>query len=111
MRAVVTGGAGFIGSHVVDAVLACGDTVLVVDDMSSGKRENVNAAAEFAEADIREGVDAGGADVVFHLAAQADVPTSVQRPAYDADVNVRGTIEVLEAARAAGAQVVFTSTG
>jgi UDP-glucose 4-epimerase len=110
VRATVTGGAGFIGSCLVDALVGRGDEVTVVDDLSSGKRENVNAAARFVEADIRDGLEVD-ADVVFHLAAQADVGTSVARPDFDADVNVVGTVRVLEAARAAGAQVVFSSTG
>jgi UDP-glucose 4-epimerase len=111
MRAVVTGGAGFIGANLVDALLARDDEVTVVDNLASGKRENLNADARFVEADIRdEGLELDG-DVVFHLAAQADVNTSVQRPLYDADVNVRGTVNVLEAARRSGAQVVFSSTG
>jgi UDP-glucose 4-epimerase len=111
MRAVVTGGAGFVGSHLADALVARGDEVVVVDDLSSGKREFVNPEATFAEGDIRKGIDATGASVVFHLAAQADVQTSVRRPDHDAAVNVVGTVQVLEAARAAGARVVFTSTG
>ena len=110
MRVVVTGGAGFIGSNLVDALVARGDEVTVVDNLATGKRENVNEAARFLEQDIR-GLDDLDADVVFHLAAQADVNTSVQRPAYDAEVNVVGTVRVLEAARAAGAKVVFSSTG
>ena len=111
MRAVVTGGAGFVGSHLADALVARGDEVVVIDNLSFGKREFVNPAATFVEADIRDGIDAAGADVVFHLAAQADVQTSVRRPDYDAEVNVVGTVKVLESARAAGVQVVFTSTG
>jgi len=116
MRAIVTGGAGFIGSHVADALLARGETVHVVDDLSSGKREHVPQGAELHELDIRGDTLAGVVvdvrpDVVFHLAAQADVGTSVERPAFDADVNVLGTIQVLEAARAVGARVVFSSTG
>jgi UDP-glucose 4-epimerase len=111
VRAVVTGGAGFIGSNLVDALVGRGDDVVVVDDLSSGRREFVDPAASFVEADIRDGIDARGADVVFHLAAQADVQTSVRRPDHDAAVNVVGTVRVLEAARAAGAQVVFSSTG
>jgi UDP-glucose 4-epimerase len=109
MRTVVTGGAGFVGSHLVDALVARGDEVTVVDDLSSGKRENLNPRASFLEGDIREGFDAGSAELVFHLAAQADVQASVRRPDRDAAVNVVGTVQVLEAA--AGARVVFTSTG
>lgn len=116
MRAIVTGGAGFIGSHVVDALLARGDEVDVVDNLGTGSRENLATAAELHELDIRDEalerlVGRLRPDVVFHLAAQADVGTSVERPTFDADVNVVGTVRVLEAARAAGARVVFTSSG
>jgi UDP-glucose 4-epimerase len=107
----VTGGAGFIGSNLVDRLVERGDDVVVVDNFASGKREFVNPGAQLDERDIREGIDASEASVVFHLAAQADVQTSVKRPDYDADVNVVGTTKVLEAARAAGARVVFSSTG
>lgn len=116
MRALVTGGAGFIGSHLVDALLARGDEVHVVDNLSTGSRDNLTSAAELHELDIRgEALEQLAArllpEVVFHLAAQADVGTSVERPAFDADVNVVGTVRVLEAARAAGARVVFASSG
>src|SRR3989449_9177128 len=114
MRAVVTGGAGFIGSHVVEALLARGDEVHVLDDLSSGKRENLAEGARLHEADIRapDGVfDAVRPDAVFHLAAQADVRVSVERPDYDADVNVLGTTRILEASRRHGAKIVFSSTG
>jgi UDP-glucose 4-epimerase len=110
MRAVVTGGAGFIGSSLVDALVGRGDTVTVVDNFASGKRTNLNGGAALLEHDIREPFEVD-ADVVFHLAAQADVQTSMQRAAYDAHVNVVGTVNVLEAARAADAQVIFSSTG
>ncbi|HEU5371388.1 MAG TPA: NAD-dependent epimerase/dehydratase family protein [Gaiellaceae bacterium] len=108
VRAVVTGGAGFIGSNLVDALLARGDEVTVVDNFASGKRENLSAEATLLEHDIREpfSVDA---DVVFHLAAQADVQTSMKRPEYDAAVNVVGTVNVLQASP--GAQVLFASSG
>ena len=107
-----TGGAGFIGSHLVDALVERGDDVLVLDDLSSGKRENVNPEATLVERDIRDAASTStGCEVVFHLAAQADVQTSVARPDFDAEVNVVGTVQVLEAARRAGAQVVFSSTG
>jgi UDP-glucose 4-epimerase len=113
LRAVVTGGAGFIGSHVVEALLARGDEVLVLDDLSSGKRENVPESARLEEVDVREPLAShfGRAEVCFHLAAQVDVRVSVGRPEHDADVNVAGTIRVLEAARRQGTQVVFASTG
>ena len=108
MRTVVTGGAGFIGSNLVDALLARGDSVTVIDNFASGKRENLDPAATLLEHDIREPFTVE-ADVVFHLAAQADVQTSMQRPGYDAAVNVVGTANVLEAA--SGAQVIFASSG
>jgi UDP-glucose 4-epimerase len=114
VRAIVTGGAGFIGSHVVDALLARGDEVHVLDDLSKGKRENVAAPAELHVADIRdpdEVFDAVRPAAVFHLAAQADVRVSVARPDFDADVNVLGTIRILEASRRHDAQVVFASSG
>jgi UDP-glucose 4-epimerase len=108
MRTVVTGGAGFIGSNLVDALLARGDSVTVVDNFASGKRENLNPAATLLEHDIREPFSVEG-EVVFHLAAQADVQTSMQRPEYDAAVNVVGTVNVLGAAPRA--QVIFASSG
>jgi UDP-glucose 4-epimerase len=114
VRALVTGGAGFIGSNLVDALLARGDEVHVLDDLSKGRRERVAEGATLHVADIRDPDDAfaeARPDVVFHLAAQADVRVSVERPEHDADVNVVGTVRVLEAARRHGAQVVFSSTG
>jgi UDP-glucose 4-epimerase len=117
VRAIVTGGAGFIGSHVVDALVAGGDEVLVLDDLSRGRRVNVHERALLSVVDVRDGrkVDAAFAearpDVCFHLAAQPDVRVSVARPDFDAEVNVLGTIRVLEAAREHGAQIVFSSTG
>ena len=110
MRAIVTGGAGFIGSHLVDALVARGDEVTVLDNFASGRHEHVNEFAKLRERDIQEPFHVE-ADVVFHFAAQADVRVSVERPGYDAAVNVLGTINVLEAARAAGARIVFASTG
>jgi UDP-glucose 4-epimerase len=122
MRALVTGGAGFIGSNLVDALVERGDTVDVVDDLSTGRRENLASALErgvvLHEADIRDRarldavVAAAAPDVVFHLAAQIDVRVSVADPSLDAAINVVGTINVLEAARAAGvSRVVNSSTG
>ena len=115
MRAVVTGGAGFIGSNLVDALIARGDSVDVVDNLSHGKRENVHAQAQLHVLDVREPLEDLFSElrpeVCFHLAAQADVRVSIERPAYDAEVNVIGTVRVLEAARSTGARVVFSSTG
>jgi UDP-glucose 4-epimerase len=115
VRAVVTGGAGFIGSHVVEALLARGDEVHIVDTLVTGRRENVPSPATLHERDIREPAPDLWAelrpDVVVHLAAQADVGTSVEQPELDAAVNVLGTIRVLEEARRHNAQIVFSSTG
>jgi UDP-glucose 4-epimerase len=117
MRTIVTGGAGFIGSHVVDALVARGDEVVVLDDLSKGKRENVSPDAELVVLDIRhreEVRDAFAAhhpEVCFHLAAQADVRVSVDRPDHDCEVNVLGTIHLLEAARAQKTRLIFSSTG
>jgi len=115
VRVVVTGGAGFVGSHVVDALVARGDEVVVVDSLATGKRENVPAAASLHVQDVREPLadlfDEIRPETVFHLAAQADVRVSVERPVEDAEVNVLGTIRVLEAASRNRAQVVFSSTG
>jgi UDP-glucose 4-epimerase len=122
MRALVTGGAGFIGSHLVDALLDRGDEVTVIDDLSTGRRANLDSAlargAAFDEVDIRDAarvaasLSAARPDIVFHLAAQIDVRKSIDDPAWDASINVGGTINVLEAARRAGVKrVVNTSTG
>lgn len=115
MRAVVTGGAGFIGSHVVEALLARGDEVHVLDSLASGNRENVPAGAILHVGDIRSDCPAVFAEArpaaCFHLAAQASVTVSVEQPELDADVNVVGTVRVLQAARAHGTQIVFSSTG
>jgi UDP-glucose 4-epimerase len=114
MRTLVTGGAGFIGSNLADALLARGDEVHVLDDLSKGRRENVPGGATLHEADIRAPdavFEAVEPELVVHLAAQADVRVSVERPDYDADVNVMGTIRILEAARPHGAQIVFASSG
>jgi UDP-glucose 4-epimerase len=118
MRALVTGGAGFIGSNLVDALLARGDEVSVVDDLSTGRRENLAPDATFHEASITDGpqmtelLAEERPDTVFHLAAQVDVRRAVADPAFDASVNVGGTAVMLEAARAAGTRrFVLASTG
>jgi len=115
VRAVVTGGAGFIGSHIADALVARGDEVHVVDDLSSGRREQVPPGATLHEADIRDGLgaifDAVRPETIFHLAAQMDVRRSIEDPLFDAQVNVLATVGLLEAARPHDAQVLFSSTG
>jgi UDP-glucose 4-epimerase len=122
MKALVTGGAGFIGSNLSDALLARGDEVIVVDNLSTGRRENLEPGlangATLVEADIRdrealeELFGREQPEVVFHLAAQIDVRKSIADPAFDASINVGGTANVLEAARVAGSRrVVFSSTG
>jgi UDP-glucose 4-epimerase len=116
-RTLVTGGAGFIGSHIVDALVDRGHGVLVIDNLVRGKRENVNPAAELVELDVRderaaELVRGFGPEVIFHHAAQMDVRKSVADPMYDADVNILGIINLMEAATDAGTrQVVFASSG
>ena len=116
-RAIVTGGAGFIGSHVVDALLAAGSSVTVIDDLSTGEAGRVAAAAQLRELDIVDlpalmaVAEEVKPDAVYHLAAQASVVASVEDPGRDCEVNVRGTLNVLEAAGRFGAPVVFTSTG
>src|SRR6476659_4101937 len=122
MRALVTGGAGFIGSNLVDALLARGDAVTVVDDLSTGRRSNLegalSAGAELAELDIREAAALSELlttvrpEIVFHLAAQIDVRRSLADPAFDAAINIGGTANLLEAMRTADAsRIVFVSTG
>ncbi|HEX6589895.1 MAG TPA: NAD-dependent epimerase/dehydratase family protein [Longimicrobiales bacterium] len=117
-KVLVTGGAGFIGSHVVDALVERGDRVWIVDDLSSGKPENVNPKATFVRMDIRDDAlaavfrDAGGFDVVNHHAAQMDVRKSVADPRFDASINVDGFLNVMEHAREHDTRrVVFVSSG
>lgn len=122
MRVLVTGGAGFIGSHLVDALLARGDEVQVLDDLTTGRAENLEAAlaagarmheASVTDADaVQAAFAAARPDAVLHLAAQIDVRKAVADPAFDAQVNVVGTAVVVEAARRAGTgRVVLASTG
>src|SRR3954452_18275675 len=122
MKTLVTGGAGFIGSNLVDALVARGDQVAVIDDLSTGKRANLDQAisngAELIELDVRDAqavsdaVERTSPEAIFHLAAQIDVRKSVADPANDSRVNVEGTINVLAAAQQHGVgRVVNTSTG
>ncbi|HEX4467366.1 MAG TPA: NAD-dependent epimerase/dehydratase family protein [Solirubrobacteraceae bacterium] len=116
-RAIVTGGAGFIGSHVVDSLLGDGYEVTVVDDLSAGDASRVPAEADLHELDIVEFdrlcalIEELKPDAIFHLAAQASVVASVANPGRDCEVNVMGTLNVVESAGRVGAPVVFTSTG
>ena len=117
-KALITGGAGFIGSHVVDLFLSEGWTVDILDNLATGKRERLSSGATFHELDISSPeaaslVERGRYDVICHLAAQIDVRKSVDDPVYDATVNVLGTLNLLEAVRRSGAQTrfVFSSTG
>ena len=116
-RILITGGAGFIGSHVADAHLSRGDQVLIVDDLSHGRRENVPSGAEFVELDIRDQAVADllvdwRPDIVSHHAAQMDVRLSVADPRFDASVNVDGLLNLLEAARKVGIRrFVYVSSG
>ncbi len=115
--AIVTGGAGFIGSHVVDALLADGYAVTVIDDLSSGDPKRVPEAADLRVLDIvnlgelESVVDEIKPRAIFHLAAQSSVVVSVEDPGRDCEVNVRGTLNVVQAAGLCGASTVFTSTG
>jgi UDP-glucose 4-epimerase len=117
MRVLVTGGAGFIGSHVCDAFLAKGDEVCVIDDLSHGRAGRLPEGVELYKESVVNARRLSGLvaelapELICHLAAQVDVRVSVLSPSADADVNIVGTINVLEAARAVGARVLLTSTG
>lgn len=117
MKVLVTGGAGFIGSHVTDVFLDAGHEVWALDDLSSGRRENLRPEVRLVVADIRSPeaarlVESERFEVMCHLAAQMDVRRSVSDPRFDADVNVAGFLNLLEASRKSGLRkVVFSSTG
>ncbi|MGH7907103.1 MAG: NAD-dependent epimerase/dehydratase family protein [Candidatus Binataceae bacterium] len=118
MRILVTGGAGFIGSHTVDALIQGGHKVSVFDNLSSGKRDQVNSGARLYEADLREAktvadvLEREKPELVFHFAAQMDVRRSVADPAFDAEVNLVGLLNLMEAGRRNGLRrVIFASTG
>ncbi len=117
MKALITGGAGFIGSHVADTFLAAGHEVWALDDLSTGRRENLSSAVRLVVENIRSPgaarlIESERFEVICHLAAQMDVRRSVADPRFDAEVNVLGLLNLLEAARKGGVRkVVFSSTG
>ena len=117
MRVLVTGGAGFIGSHVADSFLARGDRVTVVDDLSRGQEGRLASGAVLLKMSMREArplialTESTRPDLICHLAAQIDVRASVLDPAEDAQANVVGTVNIIEAARVTGARVIFASSG
>jgi UDP-glucose 4-epimerase len=117
LKILVTGGAGFIGSNVVDGFVAAGHRVAVVDNLSTGRRENLNPAADFFQLDIRsrecaEAIRAFGPDIIDHHAAQIDVRKSVSDPRFDAEINVLGMLNIIEVGIASGARkFVFSSSG
>jgi UDP-glucose 4-epimerase len=117
MKILITGGAGFIGSHIADNLIEKGADVTVVDDLSTGKMENVNGKARFIEMDIRDAGIAGvfsenKFDAVYHLAAQMDVRKSVNDPVFDADVNIMGGLNLLgECSRTGVKRFIFASSG
>ncbi len=116
MRALVTGGAGFIGSHMVDELVSAGAEVHVLDNLSTGSKRNVNPRAFFHEVDIRNEairslVSDIRPDVVFHMAAQVDVQRSVKQPQEDASINLVGTVNLLEACRQAEVRkIIYASS-
>lgn len=117
MKVLVTGGAGFIGSHVVDAYVAAGADVVIVDNFTTGRRENVNPRARCYDLDIRaaevqEVIERERPDVVNHHAAQASVPASVRDPRRDAEINILGSLNLfLASAKYSVRRIVFASTG
>lgn len=123
MKILITGGAGFIGSHIVDACVERGDTVFIVDNLSTGQRANIthhdsNTSVHFREVDIRdrEPIQELFAEiqpeVVYHLAAQINVRESIQNPTNDIEVNILGTLNILEAMRKNNCRrMIFSSTG
>jgi len=117
VNVLITGGAGFIGSHIQDSMLSKNHKTIIVDDLSTGHRRNLNVESTFFELDIRDDAlrdvfDSQRPDIVFHLAAQMDVRRSVREPTYDADVNIVGSIKLMELCREFGTKrIIYASTG
>lgn len=123
MKILITGGAGFIGSHIVDACVQRGDEVYIIDNLSTGNSENIsqhvgNPHVQFLETDIcdqakiKEIFEKIRPEVVFHLAAQINVRESIKNPQHDVEVNILGTLNILEAMRVVGCRrMIFSSTG
>ncbi|ARU61404.1 UDP-glucose 4-epimerase [Tumebacillus avium] len=115
MKILVTGGAGFAGSHIVDTFIAAGHDVVVVDNLFTGSKDNLNPQAKFYEMDINDPklhdmIEAEGIQAISHQAAQIKVPLSIKDPAIDAQINIMGTIHVLEAARKYGLKIIFAAS-
>jgi UDP-glucose 4-epimerase len=117
MKILVTGGAGFIGSHIVDAYIKAGNKVVIVDNLSTGMKENINSKADFVEMDINDDklielFEKEKFDLVNHHAAQIDVRTSVNNPRFDAQINIVGSLNIYEAAKKTGVKkIIFASSG
>ncbi len=117
MKILITGGAGFVGSHLADKLISLHHEVIIVDDLSSGKKEFVNCSAKFYKTDIRSNklskiFQKHKPDIVYHIAAQKSVPKSLEDPSYDAQINILGGLNVLEnCAKYNIKKIIFTSTG
>ena len=117
MNTLITGGAGFIGSHIQDRLIELGHNVAIVDSLRSGKKENLNPKSKFYEIDIRDFdklkkvFEDVRPEVVFHLAAQNEVPYSMEHPMEDHDINILGMINILECAKQFHSKIVYSNTG
>ncbi len=117
MNTLITGGAGFIGSHIQDRLIELGHNVAIVDSLRSGKKENLNPKSKFFEVDVRDFeklkkvFEDTKPDFVFHLAAQNEVPYSMEHPMEDHDINILGMINILECTRLFKSKIIYSNTG
>ncbi len=117
MKTLITGGAGFIGSHIQDKLLELGHEVAILDNLRSGKLDNLNSKSKFYEVDVRnkdaviKTVEEFQPSAIFHLAAQNEVPYSMEHPDEDHDINIEGMMNVLDAAKLVGAKIIYSNTG